>query len=91
MLTVFYLVVAIVLLMVLVGMAYRGGDPAVLEPEPDRRLDRLAMTLDPDVMEGVILRARTEGASEIAVLNRLLRERLRQVDPPPDPGNPPRS
>ena len=76
MLAFFYLFVAIVLLMILIGLAYRSDGSGTTEPEQDRRLDRLAMILDVEVMEGIIERARKEGASEVAVLNRLLRESL---------------
>lgn len=68
----FFLFLAVVLLMVLVGVAYRSDSPVDLA-EPDRQLDRLAAILEPDVMEGVIQRARSEGVSESDVLNRLIR------------------
>ena len=82
MLAFFLLTVAIVLLMILVSVAYRseGGASEAL-PEPDRRLDRLVTLLDTDVMEGIIQRARTEGCSETQMLNRLLREGLREAPP----------
>ena len=83
MLTFFFLFGVVVVLLILVGYAYQsdGRDPEQ-DPEPDRRLDRLAIMLDPEVMEGVIQRARTEGCSEIVALNRLIRLCL---------GSPPRS
>ena len=74
MLTFFFLFAVVVVLLILVGYAYQGdrGDPEQ-DSEPDRRLDRLVIILDPEVMEGVILRARTESCSEIVALNRLIR------------------
>lgn len=77
MLTFFYMFAAIVLLMVLVSVAYRsGGNKPEPEPEPDRRLDKLVTVLDPEVMEEIIRRARSENVSEVAILNRLLRTGL---------------
>lgn len=91
MLELFYLFAAIVALMVLFGVAYRSTGGTDLPEEPDRRLDRLATMLDPEVMETIIQRARIEGVSEVAMLNRLLREGIRQGAHPPDPESPPRS
>ena len=82
MLVVVFLIVLIVVLMVLLGYVYRSDNSEPHVEEPDRRLDRLAMILDADVMEEIIRRARTEGCSEVDLLNRALREGL---------GNPPRS
>jgi hypothetical protein len=61
--------------MILVGVAYRSDSPAV-SADPDRRLDRLAAILDPELMEGVISLAKSEGRSETEILNRLLRAGL---------------
>ena len=72
-----FLFMVIVLLVVLVGYAYRSEDgPTDALDQPDRRLDRLATMLDVDVMEGVIAQAREEGSSEVKVMNRLLRHCL---------------
>lgn len=79
MLAFFLLVVAVVLLMILINIAYRSdGVEVEAPPEPDNRLDKLVMILDTDVMEDIIQRARAEECSEAEVLNRLLRERLRK-------------
>tara|TARA_B100000700_G_scaffold166887_2_gene184415 strand:- start:393 stop:713 length:321 start_codon:yes stop_codon:yes gene_type:complete len=77
-LTLFFLFVVIVVLVILVGYAYRSDEVTSAPEEPARRLDRLATTLDPDLMEKIIQRARIEGGSEVEILNRLLRERLEQ-------------
>ena len=79
MLTYLFLFAAMVVLMILLGVAYRNDaeNPA---PEPDRRLDRLAAILDTDVMERVIERARVEGSSEAEILNRLVRAGLESQD-----------
>jgi hypothetical protein len=64
--------------MILVGVAYRSDSPTVSE-DPNRRLDRLASILDPEVMEGVITLARSEGRSESETLNRLVRSALDHI------------
>ena len=74
-LTLVFLLLAIVALMILLGVAYRN-DSEDVSPEPDRRLDRLAAILDTDVMEGIIKQARIEGKSEAEILNQLLRRAL---------------
>ena len=71
-LTLFFLFIAIVALMILLGVAYRNDSEEVAS-EPDRRLDRLAAILETDVMETIIEQARIEGKSEAEILNRLLR------------------
>jgi hypothetical protein len=64
--------------MILVGVAYRSDSPTV-SADPNRRLDRLASILDPEVMEGVIALARSEGRSESEILNRLVRSALYHI------------
>lgn len=76
MLAFFVLFALIVLLIVLLGVAYRSEGNTSDEPEPDRRLDKLVTVLETDVMEGVIQRARIEACSEIEALNRLIRAGL---------------
>ncbi len=83
MFTFFYLFAALFLLVVLLGIAYRGSGDVAEEPlEPDRQLDRLAMLLDPEVMEEIIQLARAEGCSEVQVLNHLLRKGLENPSRP---------
>lgn len=64
--------------MILVGVAYRNDSP-IVSADSNRRLDRLASVLDPEVMEGVIVLARSEGRSESEILNRLVRSALDQI------------
>lgn len=64
--------------MILVGVAYRS-DSSTVSADSNRRLDRLASVLDPEVMEGVIALARSEGRSESEILNRLVRSALDHI------------
>lgn len=75
-----FLLICLIAMIVVVSRVY-GGREAPAQ-EIDRRVDRLAAIVDPDVMGGLTRLVEDSRESEVDLANRLLREAIRKEENP---------